>query len=45
MHYRKHLAMFGPREVLSTSEDPVVSQFWHGRRRGPIGMSEEKDSA
>jgi phospholipid/cholesterol/gamma-HCH transport system ATP-binding protein len=42
--YRKHLAMFGPREVLLTSEEPVVSQFLNGRRQGPIGMSEEKDS-
>ncbi|MDQ2707762.1 MAG: ATP-binding cassette domain-containing protein [Actinomycetota bacterium] len=42
--YKKHLAMFGPREVLLTSEEPVVSQFLNGRREGPIGMSEEKDS-
>jgi len=35
----------GPREVLLTSEEPVVQQFLHGRRIGPIGMSEEKDSA
>ncbi|WP_075301884.1 MULTISPECIES: ABC transporter ATP-binding protein [unclassified Pseudonocardia] len=43
--YRKQLAMFGPREQLLTSEEPVVSQFLNGRRQGPIGMSEEKDSA
>jgi phospholipid/cholesterol/gamma-HCH transport system ATP-binding protein len=43
--YRKHLAMFGPREVLLTSDEPVVAQFLNGRRQGPIGMSEEKDSA
>jgi len=43
--YRKHLAMFGPREVLLTSEEPVVAQFLNGRRQGPIGMSEEKDTA
>jgi phospholipid/cholesterol/gamma-HCH transport system ATP-binding protein len=42
--YRKGLAMFGPREVLLTSDEPVVSQFLNGRRQGPIGMSEEKDS-
>jgi phospholipid/cholesterol/gamma-HCH transport system ATP-binding protein len=42
--YHKHLAMFGPREQLLTSEDPVVSQFLNGRRQGPIGMSEEKDA-
>ncbi|QJY46442.1 ABC transporter ATP-binding protein [Pseudonocardia broussonetiae] len=45
MLYRKHLSMFGPREVLLTSEEPVVSQFLNGRRQGPIGMSEEKDTA
>ena len=43
--YRKHLAMFGPREVLLTSDEPVVAQFLNGRREGPIGMSEEKDAA
>jgi phospholipid/cholesterol/gamma-HCH transport system ATP-binding protein len=37
--------MFGPREVLLTSEEPVVKQFLNGRREGPIGMSEEKDAA
>jgi phospholipid/cholesterol/gamma-HCH transport system ATP-binding protein len=45
MLYRKHLAMFGPREVLLTSEEPVVAQFLNGRTQGPIGMSEEKDTA
>src|SRR5687767_11518081 len=45
MLYRKHLAMFGPREVLLTSEEPAVAQFLNGRREGPIGMSEEKDTA
>jgi phospholipid/cholesterol/gamma-HCH transport system ATP-binding protein len=45
MLFRKELIMFGPREVLLTSEEPVVSQFLNGRRLGPIGMSEEKDSA
>ena len=43
MLFRKHLVMFGPREVLLTSEEPVVKQFLNGRRLGPIGMSEEKD--
>ncbi|HZZ46204.1 MAG TPA: ATP-binding cassette domain-containing protein [Pseudonocardia sp.] len=43
--YHKHLAMFGPREQLLTSDDPVVAQFLNGRREGPIGMSEEKDTA
>jgi phospholipid/cholesterol/gamma-HCH transport system ATP-binding protein len=37
--------MFGPREVLLTSEVPAVAQFLDGRRFGPIGMSEEKDEA
>lgn len=45
MLYRKHLAMFGPREVLLTSEEPVVAQFLNGRTQGPIGMAEEKDAA
>ena len=42
--YHKHLAMFGPREQLLTSEEPVVRQFLNAQRQGPIGMSEEKDS-
>jgi phospholipid/cholesterol/gamma-HCH transport system ATP-binding protein len=45
MLFRRELVMFGPREVLLTSEEPVVSQFLNGRRIGPIGMSEEKDHA
>ncbi|MGL4304837.1 MAG: ABC transporter ATP-binding protein [Mycobacteriaceae bacterium] len=45
MLFRKKLVMFGPREVLLTSEEPVVDQFLNGRRIGPIGMSEEKDDA
>ena len=45
MLFRRNLVMFGPREVLLTSEEPVVQQFLQGRRVGPIGMSEEKDSA
>jgi phospholipid/cholesterol/gamma-HCH transport system ATP-binding protein len=45
MLFRRELVMFGPREVLLTSEEPVVKQFLNGRREGPIGMSEEKDSA
>jgi len=45
MLFRKHLVMFGPREVLLTSEEPVVKQFLNGRRIGPIGMSEEKDES
>ena len=43
--YRRHLAMFGPREMLLTSQEPVVRQFLNARRQGPIGMSEEKDAA
>jgi len=45
MLFRRELVMFGPREVLLTSEEPVVKQFLNGRMAGPIGMSEEKDSA
>lgn len=45
MLFRKELVMFGPREVLLTSDEPVVEQFLNGRRVGPIGMSEEKDTA
>src|SRR3954462_1056267 len=43
--FRKELVMFGPREVLLTSEEPVVKQFLNGKMQGPIGMSEEKDHA
>ncbi|WP_174564460.1 ABC transporter ATP-binding protein [Nocardia inohanensis] len=45
MLFRRNLVMFGPREVLLTSEEPVVKQFLNGRMQGPIGMSEEKDEA
>lgn len=45
MLFRRELIMFGPREVLLTSDEPVVEQFLNGRRIGPIGMSEEKDQA
>lgn len=45
MLFRRHLVMFGPREVLLTSEEPVVKQFLRGSKIGPIGMSEEKDEA
>ena len=38
-----HLAMFGPREMLLSSTEPVVRQFLNAQRVGPIGMSEEKD--
>jgi phospholipid/cholesterol/gamma-HCH transport system ATP-binding protein len=43
--YRGHLAMFGPREMLLTSTEPVVRQFLNAQRVGPIGMAEEKDAA
>jgi len=42
--YHKHLAMFGPREMLLSSEEPVVRQFLNSQMIGPIGMSEEKDA-
>jgi phospholipid/cholesterol/gamma-HCH transport system ATP-binding protein len=45
MLFRRELVMFGPREVLLTSEEPAVKQFINGSRIGPIGMSEEKDEA
>jgi phospholipid/cholesterol/gamma-HCH transport system ATP-binding protein len=45
MLFRRELVMFGPREVLLTSDEPVVKQFLNGSRIGPIGMSEEKDDA
>jgi len=43
--YRRHLAMFGPREMLLSSNEPVVRQFLNARRQGPIGMAEEKDAS
>jgi phospholipid/cholesterol/gamma-HCH transport system ATP-binding protein len=45
MLFRGNLVMFGPREVLLTSDHPVITQFVNGRMIGPIGMSEEKDEA
>jgi phospholipid/cholesterol/gamma-HCH transport system ATP-binding protein len=45
MLFRRELVMFGPREVLLTSDEPAVKQFLNGSRIGPIGMSEEKDDA
>ncbi|WP_141015362.1 ABC transporter ATP-binding protein [Nocardioides sambongensis] len=42
--YHKHLAMFGHREQLLSSEEPVVRQFLNAQTVGPIGMSEEKDA-
>ena len=43
--FRRRLVMFGPREELLGSNEPVVRQFLNGRREGPIGMAEEKDAA
>jgi phospholipid/cholesterol/gamma-HCH transport system ATP-binding protein len=42
--YRRNLVMAGPKEDLLNSERPVVRQFLRGSTKGPIGMSEEKDS-
>jgi phospholipid/cholesterol/gamma-HCH transport system ATP-binding protein len=42
--YHGRLAMFGPREMLLSSEEPVVRQFLNAQRIGPIGMTEEKDA-
>ena len=33
--YHKHLAMFGPREMLLSSEEPVVRQFLNAQVVGP----------
>src|SRR5206468_12290057 len=38
MLFSRQLVMFGPREVLLTSDDPAVDQFLNGRPQGPIGM-------
>jgi phospholipid/cholesterol/gamma-HCH transport system ATP-binding protein len=45
MLYHGHLAMFGPREMLLSSAEPVVRQFLNAQRIGPIGMAEEKDAS
>ena len=42
--YHRKLAMFGPREMLLSSQEPVVRQFLNAQRIGPIGMVEEKDA-
>ncbi|WP_305884674.1 ABC transporter ATP-binding protein [Micromonospora sp. RHAY321] len=42
--YHGHLAMFGSREMLLSSTEPVVRQFLNAQRIGPIGMAEEKDA-
>jgi phospholipid/cholesterol/gamma-HCH transport system ATP-binding protein len=43
--FRRKLVMFGHRDELLSSDEPVVRQFLNGRRAGPIGMAEEKDAA
>lgn len=45
MLYRRNLVKFGPAKEMFTSDIPVVRQFLSGDTEGPIGMSEEKDSA
>ena len=45
MLYRRNLVRFGPAREMFTSDIPVVRQFLSGDTEGPIGMSEEKDSA
>jgi phospholipid/cholesterol/gamma-HCH transport system ATP-binding protein len=42
--YRRNLVMAGPKEELLSSDKAVVRQFLRGSTKGPIGMSEEKDS-
>lgn len=43
MLFSGRLVMFGPREILLTSDNPVITQFVNGRVDGPIGMHEERD--
>ncbi len=43
--FRRGLVMFGPREMVLSSTNPAVNQFFNARRQGPIGMAEEKDQA
>jgi phospholipid/cholesterol/gamma-HCH transport system ATP-binding protein len=43
--YNERLAMFGTREEVLTSKEPVVAQFLHGRRHGPIAMDESTDES
>jgi len=43
--FRRGLVAFGPREMMLTSRDPAITQFFNARREGPIGMAEEKDAA
>ncbi|GAB3673496.1 hypothetical protein GCM10027589_43310 [Actinocorallia lasiicapitis] len=43
--FRRGLVMFGPREMMLSSQDAAVNQFLNARREGPIGMAEEKDAA
>ncbi|GAA3211987.1 ABC transporter ATP-binding protein [Actinocorallia longicatena] len=43
--FRRGLVMFGHREMILSSTDSAVNQFFNARREGPIGMSEEKDDA
>src|SRR6201999_843743 len=40
MLFRRELVMFGPREVLLTSDEPVVEQFLNGRRSGALGTTQ-----
>jgi len=42
--YHGQLAMFGPREMVLSSTEPVIRQFLTAARVGPIGMAEEKDA-
>ncbi|MCW2885350.1 MAG: transporter ATP-binding protein [Streptosporangiaceae bacterium] len=43
--FRRGLVMFGPREMILSSHNAAVNQFFNARRQGPIGMAEEKDQA
>jgi phospholipid/cholesterol/gamma-HCH transport system ATP-binding protein len=44
MLFRGQLVGFGPREVMLTTDEPVIAQFLNGERHGPIGMAEEEDA-
>ncbi|WP_037572206.1 ABC transporter ATP-binding protein [Phaeacidiphilus oryzae] len=43
--FNRRLVVFGSRDEVFDSDEPVVRQFLGGRMQGPIGMAEEKDAA
>jgi phospholipid/cholesterol/gamma-HCH transport system ATP-binding protein len=42
--FRSKLVEFGSKEQMSTSTNPIISQFLSGRPDGPIGMDEMVDA-